>query len=296
MHVFLIRPCFSSCSEYSPDSGASSQAQHHRDEGIQKANLEETRARQRRSFPNCHSHRVRTPNEIPATLERQLGEEGSRRLDCTVHAPVSELAHAPLVEKELVWDRVSCRRVREIDHDGQPIQGLKTARDVTFLALSTAYPLTWTSTGISRNMRRNRRWNLRESVEERNSVLLLGRPLGGQCCPGRRVVSALAGLVFMDLVAAAVELPRPFPFFPFSLGSRFRNRQVRSGKTLPLSIFKNRHGLGGTETEILGFNLLLCLPEGETPHGLRHFVGAGLHTGEPRDPLLQADNRDVLFP
>ena len=46
---FLSRPCFQSCSEYSPDSGASSLAQHHRDEGIQKENLEETRA------SNCHS-------------------------------------------------------------------------------------------------------------------------------------------------------------------------------------------------------------------------------------------------
>ena len=40
---------------------------------------------------------VRTPNEIPATLERQLGEEGSPRLDCTVHVPASELEPAPLV-------------------------------------------------------------------------------------------------------------------------------------------------------------------------------------------------------
>ena len=30
-------------------------------------------------------------------------------------------------------------------------------------------------------------------------------------------------------------------------------------------------------------DLLLCLPEGETPHGHRHYVGAGLHTGEQLD-------------
>ena len=48
---------------------------------------------------------------------------------------------------------------------------------------------------------------------------------------------------------------------------------------------QDRHGLGDTETEILSFDLLLWLPEGETSHGHRHYVGAGLHTGETLDRI-----------
>ena len=121
-----------------PDSGAGSQAQHHRDDGNQKANLEETRARQWRSFPKCLAHRARTPNEIPAPLERQLEEEGSRRLDCTIHVPSIRTRACNLLFKKKNLCGTQFRAFvfeRSITTASQPIQRLETACDVTFLAL-----------------------------------------------------------------------------------------------------------------------------------------------------------------
>ena len=199
--------------EHSPYSGTSSLAQHHRDEGIQKENLEGS---QRRGIAKARLHRsYQLPN-----LRLHL-----------------------LFEKNLCGARFRAFVFeRSITTAGQPIQRFKTACDVTFLALPSAHPLTQTGTRISRHVRRNQRWNLRDSVEERNPMLLLGRV--AQHWPG-----------WCSWIGrSSCQLPRPFP-----LGFQFRNKQVRSGRTLLLAIFKNKHCLGGTETEILSIDLLLCL-------------------------------------
>ena len=56
---------------------------------------------------------------------------------------------------------------------------------------------------------------------------------------------------------------------------------MRSSGGLPFSIFKDRHGFGGAETEVLSFNFLFCFLEGKNPHRHRHNVGAGVHAGKP---------------
>ena len=109
---------------------------------------------------------------------------------------------------------------RLITTASQPSQGFKTERDVTFLALPRAYPLTWTSGRISRNMRRNQRWNFRDSVEERNPMLLLGRPLGTSA-------ARVGGLLSTGQVgahgsaAAAVSCRGTFLSFSFPLDFDF---------------------------------------------------------------------------
>ena len=60
---------------------------------------------------------------------------------------------------------------RSITTASQPTERFKTACDVTLLALSSAHPLTQTSTGISRDMRRN-------NVGTSGKVLKSGT----QCC------------------------------------------------------------------------------------------------------------------
>ena len=62
---------------------------------------------------------------------------------------------------------------------------------------------------------------------------------------------------------------------------------MRSGETLPLPIFKNRCGFGGTQTEVLSLDLLLHLPEGRNSSWAQAYVRAGVHAVGPlnRTPI-----------
>ena len=123
-------------------------------------------------------------------------------------------------------------------------------------------------------MRRNQRWNLRDSVEERNPMLLLGRPLGA---------SAVGGLLSTGLAAAAVSCRGPFLSFPFPLDFDFATSKSGaaglshspSSKTGTVLVARRRRVSVSTSS----FTFL----NAKTPHGHRHYVGAGLHTGEPLD-------------
>ena len=94
-------------------------------------------------------------------------------------------------------------------------------------------------------MRRIQRWNLRDCVEERNPILLLGRPLGASV-PGSEGCSALAGFVFMDRphqLSAAAALS----FLSLSPWISISQQASKERQDTPTPVFKNRHGLGGTE-------------------------------------------------
>ena len=136
------------------------------------------------------------------------------------------------------------------------------------------------STGISRDMRRNKRWNLRDSVEERNPMLLLGRPRGASAAWVGGVLST--GRVGVHGSAAAAVSCRG-PFFPFHLGLRFREAR-KERQDSPTSHLQKQarswwHGDGDARFRPPP----LPFVKAKTPHGHRHDVGAGLHTGEPLD-------------
>ena len=108
-------------------------------------------------------------------------------------------------------------------------------------------------------------------------MLLLGRPLGASAAQVGGLLST--GQVRPQQLSVAVALSFSFPS-PWISISQHRSKERQGSPFLHL---QNMHGFGDTKTEILSFDLLLCLPEDETPHGHRHYVGAGLHTGEPLD-------------
>ena len=49
---------------------------------------------------------------------------------------------------------------------------------------------------------------------------------------------------------------------------------------------KNSYRDGGAKTKILSFDLLLCFSNSKAPHENKHYVGAGMHAGEPCNRTL----------
>ena len=147
----------------------------------------------------------------------------------------------------------------------QPIKRFKAARHV---ALSTMFT-TQSSTGIVRRTRQVKRWNLRDSVEERNPMLLLGRPLKASAARvGRFVSTGLLG--GHNSAAAAASCRGPLSSFPFSFdfdfvtgmcGAAGVSHSPSSQTGTVLMVQKRR--------EVLSLNILLCLPETKDFHGTK---------------------------
>ena len=78
---------------------------------------------------------------------------------------------------------------------------------------------------------------------------------------------------FGRFVSIALSFPFPFPLISISLQTC---EEQRESPTLHLQRQAQSwwRGDGGSR-----FTFPLCLPEGKTPHGYRHCVGAGEHAG-----------------
>ena len=162
----------------------------------------ETPARQWRSSPNCHSRRVPRQNEIPATLERQLGEVQSHRSSTSFRTRARTSG----------WkgNRVvpgSGRRPTNSE-----IQGSVPRHDPGNVYVRET--LTQSGTIISRGSREVHFRHLRDSVEERNPMLFLCRPPKASAARvGGTISTGLLGT--HDSAAAAVSCRGPFFSFPF---------------------------------------------------------------------------------
>ena len=71
----------------------------------------------------------------------------------------------------------------------QPIQRFKAAQHVALSTMLTTQTLAQWSTGNVKDTRQVQRWNLKDSVEERNPILLLRRPLKASAARVGRFVS-----------------------------------------------------------------------------------------------------------